>query len=40
MTHHNVSDINTTRVLRSVWLNPGISRVEISKRLNLNKSTV
>ncbi len=40
MTPHNVSDINTTRVLRSVWLNPGISRVEISKRLNLNKSTV
>ncbi len=40
MTPHNVSDINTTRVLRSVWLNPGISRVEISKRLNLNKSTI
>ncbi len=40
MTPHNVSNINTTRVLRSVWLNPGISRVEISKRLNLNKSTI
>jgi predicted NBD/HSP70 family sugar kinase len=40
MTPHNVSDINTTRVLRSVWLNPGISRVEISRRLGLNKSTI
>lgn len=32
--------LNITRVLRAVWLNPGISRVDIAKLLHLNKSTI
>ena len=39
MTHY-ASDINITRVLRTIWLNQGLSRVEISRRLDLNKSTI
>ncbi len=35
-----ISEVNITRVLRTVYLNHGLSRVEISKRLGLNKSTV
>lgn len=35
-----ISEVNITRVLRSVYLNHGLSRVDISKRLGLNKSTV
>jgi ROK family/Winged helix-turn-helix DNA-binding len=31
---------NIIRVLKSVWLKPGISRIEISKQLGLDKSTV
>jgi predicted NBD/HSP70 family sugar kinase len=34
------SKTNTTRVLRTIWLNPGTSRVEIARNLNLNKSTI
>ncbi len=34
------SKINTTRILRHIWLNRGISRVQLSHRLGLNKSTV
>lgn len=36
----NVSTVNITRVLRTIYLNQGLSRVEISRRLDLNKSTV
>lgn len=32
--------INLTRVLRTIWLNRGISRVEIAEKLNLDKSTI
>lgn len=32
--------INDTRVLRKVWLEPGISRVEVAADLQLNKSTI
>lgn len=39
MAHH-ISDVNITRVLRMIWLNQGLSRVDISRRLELNKSTV
>src|SRR6056297_3460518 len=35
-----ISEVNITRVLRSVYLNHGLSRVDISKLLGLNKSTV
>lgn len=31
---------NTSRVLRLLWLNPGISRAEIADRLGLNRSTI
>ena len=37
---HYISDVNITRVLRAVWLNQGLSRVDISRLLDLNKSTV
>ncbi len=32
--------INTTRVMRQIWTNKTISRVNIARSLNLNKSTV
>ncbi|TVR71762.1 MAG: ROK family transcriptional regulator [Spirochaetaceae bacterium] len=35
-----VSKVNITRVLRTIYLKQGLSRVEISKILDLNKSTV
>lgn len=35
-----ISNVNITRVIRSIFLNPGISRVEIARLLNLNKSTI
>ena len=31
---------NSSRVLRQLWLNPGISRAEIADRLGLNRSTI
>ncbi|MBI9096507.1 MAG: ROK family transcriptional regulator [Sphaerochaeta sp.] len=36
----NPSTLNLSRVLRIVWINPGISRIEIAKKLNLDKSTI
>lgn len=39
MTNY-VSKVNITRVLRMIYLNHGLSRVDISRRLNLNKSTI
>lgn len=35
-----ISNVNISRVIRSIFLNPGISRVEIARQLNLNKSTI
>jgi hypothetical protein len=35
-----ISEVNITRVLRAVYLNHGLSRVDIAKLLGLNKSTV
>jgi hypothetical protein len=32
--------INETRIIHSVWMNPGISRVGLARDLNVNKSTV
>ncbi len=37
---HYVSKVNITRVLRAIYLERGLSRVDISKLLGLNKSTV
>jgi len=31
---------NIIRVLRSIWLKPGISRIEISKQIGLDRSTI
>ncbi len=39
MTNY-VSRVNITRVLRMIYLNHGLSRVDIARRLDLNKSTV
>lgn len=35
-----INRVNITRVLRTIWLEEGISRVALADRLNLNKSTV
>lgn len=35
-----VSQVNSSRILRELWLNPGLSRVDIARRLNLDKSTI
>ena len=35
-----VSEINKTRILREIWLNPGISRIELAAALSLNKSSI
>jgi len=35
-----ISEVNITRVLRSIYLNHGLSRVDIAKQLGLNKSTI
>lgn len=37
---HALNQINGSRVLRTIWLTGAISRIEIARRLNLNKSTV
>jgi len=36
----NLLNINKSRVLREIWLSDGISRIEIAKKLNLDKSTI
>jgi len=36
----NFSNHNITRVLYTLWKNPGISRVDIAKQLKLNKATI
>lgn len=35
-----INKVNVTRVLRTIWLENGISRVSIAKKLSLNKSTI
>jgi predicted NBD/HSP70 family sugar kinase len=35
-----ISNVNISRVIRSIFLNPGVSRVEIARHLSLNKSTI
>ncbi|NQT60322.1 MAG: ROK family transcriptional regulator [Bacteroidetes bacterium] len=32
--------INTSRIIREIWSSPQVSRVEIARRLQLNKSTI
>jgi predicted NBD/HSP70 family sugar kinase len=40
MNSAQAAHYNTTRVLRALWLNPGISRVEVAENLGLNRSTI
>lgn len=39
-TAPRINLINTTRVLQTIWKEEGISRVEIARKLNLDKSTI
>jgi predicted NBD/HSP70 family sugar kinase len=32
--------VNATRILNAIWSEPGISRIDLARRLNLNKSTI
>ena len=38
--NNNSINQNKSRVLREIWLKDGISRIDISKKLNLDKSTI
>ena len=40
MKQKSANRINYTRVLREIWLNEGVSRIEISENLALDKSTI
>ncbi|MBI9097388.1 MAG: ROK family transcriptional regulator [Spirochaetaceae bacterium] len=40
MQQNKVNEINTTRVLQSIWRSSGISRADLSRELGLVKSTV
>lgn len=41
MGHSNkTKKLNTSRIIREIWMARNISRIEIAKKLNLNKSTV
>ena len=37
---NRLHSINTSRILRTIWLNPGISRIKVAEMLDLDRSTV
>lgn len=37
---NRLHSINTSRILRAIWLNPGISRIKVAEMLDLDRSTV
>jgi predicted NBD/HSP70 family sugar kinase len=37
---NRLHSINTSRILRTIWLNPGISRIKVAELLDLDRSTV
>ncbi len=37
---NKLHSINTSRILRTIWLNPGISRIKVAELLDLDRSTV
>jgi predicted NBD/HSP70 family sugar kinase len=37
---NRLHSINTSRILRTIWLNPGISRIKAAELLDLDRSTV
>ena len=40
MTGKSIKDTNTSNILKTIWVSKGISRIDISKKLNIDKSTV
>ena len=36
----DIGDLNPLRILRAIWLRPGISRAELARGLGLDKSTI
>ncbi len=40
MLHKDANTVNLHRVLRAIWLNKGVSRVELAHGLSLDKSTI
>lgn len=37
---NRLHSINTSRILRTIWLNPGVSRIKVAEMLDLDRSTV
>ncbi len=37
---NRLHSINTSRIIRAIWLNPGISRIKVAEILDLDRSTV
>lgn len=37
---NKLHSINTSRILRAIWLNPGVSRIKVAEMLDLDRSTV
>jgi len=37
---NKLHSVNTSRILRTIWLNPGISRIKVAELLDLDRSTV
>lgn len=37
---NKLHSINTSRILRAIWLNPGLSRIKLAEMLDLDRSTV
>lgn len=38
--YNRLHSINTSRILRAIWLNPGLSRIKLAEMLDLDRSTV
>lgn len=38
--NNRLHSINTSRILRTIWLNPGVSRIKVAEMLDLDRSTV
>ena len=38
--YNKLHSINTSRILRAIWLNPGLSRIKLAEMLDLDRSTV
>ena len=37
---NRLHSINTSRILRAIWLNSGVSRIKVAEMLDLDRSTV